>query len=139
MFFSKSYSVYFKSIFYSNSLVYWANISHTNVIQDTEQRFENETVKYVKLCQFPIMLKSINFLKKTFCVSFCNTCFVPLFQRCVNCYLEECGINCFPFYDSVRTPISHCAIWFISFQSRLTYNVLNICLIQKFTLFYEKL
>jgi hypothetical protein len=38
--FSQLYSVYFKLIFYSNTLVYWANISLTNVIQNTEQRIE---------------------------------------------------------------------------------------------------
>ena len=29
--------------FYSNDLVYWLKISHTNVIQDTEQRFEENS------------------------------------------------------------------------------------------------
>ena len=38
--FSQLYSVYFKLIFYSNTLVYWANISLTNVIHNTEQRIE---------------------------------------------------------------------------------------------------
>ena len=45
--------------FYSNVLVYRTKISHKNVIQDTEHRFE-KNVTYDKLGKFPGTLMSIS-------------------------------------------------------------------------------
>ena len=62
MLFSKLYSVYSRSIFYNNALFYWANISHTNFKQDTEQRLKAspskkpQTVKNDQLGQFSVTL-----------------------------------------------------------------------------------
>jgi hypothetical protein len=62
MLFSKLYSVYSRSIFHINALFYWANISHTNFKQDTEQRLnpslskKPQTVKNDQLGQFSVTL-----------------------------------------------------------------------------------
>jgi hypothetical protein len=43
---------------FRNALVYWDQISQTDIIQDTEQRFEKKPSD--KLGQFPDTLKSVS-------------------------------------------------------------------------------
>ena len=65
--------------FYSNALVYWAKISHTNVIQDTEQRLE-KTVTYVilgqyllwPLCSANTVLHLLGMDRIKFCIRTCD-------------------------------------------------------------------
>lgn len=53
---------------FRNALVYWDQISQTDIIQDTEQRFEkNKLVIYDKLGQFPDTKVSIYIIVITIC------------------------------------------------------------------------
>jgi hypothetical protein len=54
-------------VFYSNALLYWANMSYTNLKQDTEQRLNKQKVKNDKLSQFSVTLTSVS-IETTMCV-----------------------------------------------------------------------
>jgi hypothetical protein len=56
VFIKKKYSLYFKLFFYSNALLYWANMSYTNLKQDSEQRLNKQKVKNDKLSKFSVTL-----------------------------------------------------------------------------------
>jgi hypothetical protein len=47
-------------VFYSNALLYWANMSYTNLKQDTEQRLNKQKVKNDKLSQLSVTLTSVS-------------------------------------------------------------------------------